>query len=258
MAFEGPQHRAMTPEWLHQLLILLAGIGGSGAIWYLLSNARKHEALWVGFACSVLLLLVITLYIRNGMLQQATEVRKPVYAGFLTPSKDAAPPLPKDTPEETVSLLLGDDLRVLTGASNRFILSIDGESFLKIGVRDGKMRLSCLVADPQGNVIARVIDGEFQAMAAHAFNPQQPDPHTLRVRDGRGVEVLNVRFLNSRAIWLTGRFNLPGLAGPVVVSRDRGIQWPGGGGLGSMTIDMTQARAGLIEFSRSGRIQLLP
>jgi hypothetical protein len=248
----------MTPEWLHQVLLLATGILGSGVVWYLLSKGLKREALWTGFIGGTVLLLAITLYIRNDLLRGEIEATRPVYAGFLIPANEPAPSLPPDTPAGTISLLLGDDLRVLAGASDKFIFSIDGESFLKIGLRAGRMTLSCLVTDAEGKTIVRLVESEFQAVPDRTFNPKQPDPHSLQVRDERGEEALNVRFLNPTTVRLTGRFYIPGLGGPVAVSADSGISWPGGGGIRAMTIDLTQGGQGLIEFSRSGTFGFMP
>jgi hypothetical protein len=60
----------MTPEWFFQFLWYGAGIGGTGAVWYFLSQRQFHVALWVGFGTSVVVCLAITLHIRNDILKR--------------------------------------------------------------------------------------------------------------------------------------------------------------------------------------------
>ncbi len=93
-----------------------------------------------------------------------------------------------------------------------------------------------------------IIENEFQANPEYAFNPRQPDEHSLIVRDADGNEVLNIRFLNPRAMRIVGRFQIPGLSDPVLILPSEGIRWPGGGGIGHLTVDLTASRAGFIDF----------
>lgn len=72
----------MAPEWLLQALTIVVGIIGSGAVWYFLSQGRPHKALWVGWSGAVLLLLVVTLYIRNDLIRKegaSTTLQEPTF-----------------------------------------------------------------------------------------------------------------------------------------------------------------------------------
>ena len=40
----------MTPDWLFQVMWFGASVGGTGAIWYFLSERNYHVVLWTGFA----------------------------------------------------------------------------------------------------------------------------------------------------------------------------------------------------------------
>ena len=94
----------------------------------------------------------------------------------------------------------------------------------------------------------RVVKNEFQAFPEGAFNPKQPDEHSVVVRDADGIEVLNLRFLNPRRIRIVGRFFLQGF-GTVTIDKNEGIGWPNGGGIGHLTLDMTNApAAGVMQF----------
>jgi hypothetical protein len=63
----------MTPDWLFQVMWFGAGVGGTGAIWYFLSERNYHAALWTGFATAVVFLLAVTLHIRNDLLRKEQQ-----------------------------------------------------------------------------------------------------------------------------------------------------------------------------------------
>jgi hypothetical protein len=144
--------------------------------------------------------------------------------------------------------MLGDDLRVLAAQSQTYVFSRQGKAFLSIGIKGGFMVISVSVMDSKDQHIVRIIDNEFQANPEHAFNPKQPDKHSLVVRDSQGAEVLNIRFLNPRAMRIVGRLYMPEFSEPVLILPDEGVRWPGGGGMGHLTIDLTASKAGLIAF----------
>jgi len=64
----------MTPDWLIQIAWFVAGVFGTGAIWYFLSQKNYQFALWSGFGAAVCALLAITLLIQNDLIrrEQAT------------------------------------------------------------------------------------------------------------------------------------------------------------------------------------------
>jgi hypothetical protein len=60
----------MTPDWFFQVMWFSAGVGGSGALWYFLSQRNYHAAIWTGFVTVAVILLAIALYIRNSLLRR--------------------------------------------------------------------------------------------------------------------------------------------------------------------------------------------
>ncbi len=239
----------MTPDWILQVIMLAVSVIFGSAVWYFYEYKQYHPALWIGFSGAVLLLLVITLYLRNDIIRREVASRTPVYFGELVPGNEASPALPSDVPGNTIQLLLGDDLRVLAASAQNFVLSKGGKSFLSIGIRNGLMRISATVMDSSNRYIVSIIDNEFKANPEYAFNPRQPDEHSLVVRDTDGNEVLNIKFLNPKVMRIVGRFHLPGYSEPVLVLPDEGIRWPGGGGISHLTVDLTSSQAGFIDFS---------
>ncbi len=238
----------MCPDWVFWGLWAVVGIVGGGVVPYLLSQTQQHLALWCGFFTFVVASLAVTLHIRNDLVRREVEAATPVYFGTLTPASESTPPLPSSTPKGTVSLMLGDELRLLTAQSESYVLSKAGKPFLTVGIQDGRMQISAVVMDSRSQLVVRIINNEFQANPQNAFNPKQPDKHSLVVRDAEGAEVLNVRFLNPTAMRIVGRFQIPGVAEPVVILPDDGVRWPGGGGISRLTVDMTASKGGFLEF----------
>ncbi len=190
----------------------------------------------------------MTLFIRNEIIKREIQAKTPIYFGLLAPANDSCPSLPQNAPKGTITLMLGDELRVLAAQSQNYIFSKQGEPFLSIGIKDGLMRVSASIVDSNNQHIVRIIDNEFQVSPERAFNPKQPDKHSLVVRDSQGVEVLNIRFLNPRAMRIVGRFHMPGYLEPVLILPDDGVRWPGGGGISRLTVDMTASKGGFIAF----------
>jgi hypothetical protein len=236
----------MISEWVLYLLWAIIGILGSGTFWYFLSQKNYYAALWTTFSVFILVGLTVTLYIRNSLIQQEIQANTPMYFGELTPGTDSAPPIPLNVPSNTVSLLLGNNV-VLAAQSKTYILSKDEKPFLSISIENRGMKISATIVDSKNNYIARVIDNEFQINPINAFNPKQPDKHSLVVRDIDGVEVLHIRYLNPTAISVLGRFWLPRVSEPILILPE-GLRLPGGSRLSNATIDVTRSKAGALEF----------
>jgi hypothetical protein len=83
------------------------------------------------------------------------------------------------------------------------------------------MFITADLLDSSNNRIVRIIKNEFQAFPEHAFNPKQPDKHSLVVRDMEGAEIFHVIFLNPRNIRIVGRFYISGISQPLVVESSR-------------------------------------
>jgi hypothetical protein len=140
------------------------------------------------------------------------KARTPTYSGEIVTglSRSLLPPEERLGPQDWC-VWLGDRNRVMLSASpKQFLLKYENdESVLSVGIEHRKLWLSTILIDSTGQDIVRIIKSEFQALPEGAFNPLQPDPHTLLVRDRRGNDVLHVRSVNEREMWLTGRFVLP-------------------------------------------------
>jgi hypothetical protein len=59
----------MTPNWFLQVMWFGAGVGGTGAVWYFLSQQNYQAAVWTGVATLVVVVVAVVLHIRNDRLQ---------------------------------------------------------------------------------------------------------------------------------------------------------------------------------------------
>jgi hypothetical protein len=234
----------MIPNWAIALAWFLAAIP-AGAVWYYWDKS-KFGVLWSIFGTIILAIFAITLHIHNDLTEKEVSAKKPVYFGFLEPSNEQ--PLDSTVPANAVALYLGENLRILTASKNLNVFTYLDEPFLTMGIDNGKLWISAMISDSQNQTVVKIIKNEFQAFPEHAFNPVQPDSHSLVVRDSIGSEVLRVYFLNPRRILIYGKFILP-KSTRVLVSDDGIYAWPSNKGLGYMTIDATNDTSpGLIEF----------
>jgi hypothetical protein len=243
----------MIPGWAFALMYFIASVGvGLTVLFY--QQHRSHVALWTGFAVAVLICLIVTLQIRNDMIdrneKREAAANAAVYSGRLIPGNEKTPlPLPTGVPEDAVTIFLGDNMRVISPTRENYVFRSKGEQFLSIGIQDdGTMLLNATILDSVNNRIAKIIDNEFQADPQHAFNPKQPDEHSLVVRDSEGIEVLNVKFLNPKAIRVVGRFYLPGYSEPVEILPEGEIHWPVEKSIRGGTFIFTAESQGFIDF----------
>ncbi len=62
----------MIPHWVMQVIMLIITLIGV-AVWHFYGDRHFHTALWLGLAGAVLLLLVVTLFLRNGIIGKQTR-----------------------------------------------------------------------------------------------------------------------------------------------------------------------------------------
>jgi hypothetical protein len=201
-------------------------------------------------ALVVCVLAYVAALIANESHREAKERSKPVYFGELVPSGDKPPEL--GAPFDAVQLLLGDGLAIIARHSDTAMIAVNGHPLITIGMREGRVRITAKLADQQNRRLFTVIDNEFNVDQQAGFNPRMPDAHTLVVRDIEDTEVLNVKYIAPRVIRIVGRFHLPGMAGPVVIDAKDGIRWPGGGGIGHMSLWMLNSSATFLNITTRG------
>jgi hypothetical protein len=235
----------MIPDYVILTTWFVAAIPVA-AFFYFLSEHEKHGTLWSVVATIVIVVIAIGFHIHNNLTQEEIDAKKPIYFGFLEPSNER--PLDSTVPADVVVLYLGENLPVLVNSRDLNIFTYAKQPFLTVGSDNGKLWLSATVSDSQNHTVVKIIKNEFQAFPEHAFNPVQPDKHSLVVRDSIGTEVLRVRFLNPRRILIYGVFSLP--ESQTVVVADNGLCfWPKGTCIEGFTVDARQNTSpGIIDF----------
>jgi hypothetical protein len=145
------------------------------------------------------------------------EARKEQYlSGVLIPGNDPTPPLPRDPPPEVqqavregaMCLFLGDSVAV-TRSLPHVVLTYKGKEMLTISSNAGGMTISAEFFGDNGNVVAVLRSNRFTINHLNYFERERPDRSSSIVRDQKNMQVVNVRFLNPRAIKLLGRIRFP-------------------------------------------------
>lgn len=98
--------RHMTPDWVLQLTWFLAAMGATGALWYFLAQKNFHGVLWSCYFTAVLVLLAISLHVRNDLVRKEEARASTARAGASTmaePLKPALPPPSAASSEPTPS-----------------------------------------------------------------------------------------------------------------------------------------------------------
>lgn len=164
--------------------------------------------------------------------------------GVLTPADDPTP-----EPMSCLGSLQQPSpsaIRVYAGGG---LFWSDGKTLTLVRIHDKPMLSGTLIKEslvisgdiytPDGDLV-HIDQNHFETQSDLGFKPKRPDRHTLKVLDRWHREVLDIRFLNPRAIKLSGIFWSPGEKFPVVLDDDGmrigGNTWsaPCFGGSGTM------------------------
>jgi len=144
-------------------------------------------------------------------------VRDPNH-GFLAPSNDSFPPSscpPGSIPEGITRVYWGSNMAVIRPEMPFSIVSIAGNPMLWGQITPEGLKISGIMYSEDG-AVAFFADNEFWLNANISFHSENPDTHTLIVRDKWAQEVLHIRYVNPQAISVTGRFYYPGRP-PVII-----------------------------------------
>ena len=143
--------------------------------------------------------------------------------GILEPADDPIPPNQcsrgGSLPHDAVLLLTGDSSGNATW-TDRFphtVIAYNGKPILTLDrTESGTVEVSVTIFDKGGNLIASIDKGEFN-LANHALltHKPRPDKSTLVVFDEGGEKALYVRYLNKRAIEISGSMYLGGKKRPI-------------------------------------------
>jgi len=246
----------MGPEWLPHTFLFLAGVLAGGLALHALVNREYRQALRVGVAS---LALVATAFVltQTKLTRMQGPLAKPIQLGLLVPATTTLNESERAA-GDSMSLLLGDNLRLLVAPSKHYVFSFNRRRFLTLDVQRGGMAVSCHLGDEQNRVIANIVRNNFRSLPGRSDYDAESDRHTLLVRTSSGDEALRILYASPATIRITGRFHLGTLAEPITITSADGIHWPGGGLASAMTVSLTQYGQGTVDFEPSGLIQILP
>lgn len=71
----------MTPQWVFQVLLVIIG-ALIAAVFYLLQEKHAFAALYSGAAAAILIIFLVTLYIRNDLMQREAVIQSSTHSAF--------------------------------------------------------------------------------------------------------------------------------------------------------------------------------
>ena len=99
------------------------------------------------------------------------------------------------------------------------VVEVDGHPRLTVNRKDKNAQISLDVFGPDGKIIAALDDEGFTVRQGSFFKFVHPDWSSLRIVDEYNEEVLNVRYVNPKAIWINAILRYPG-SNPVIAGSD--------------------------------------
>src|SRR4026209_2224471 len=93
------------------------------------------------------------------------------------------------------------------GTGSHVAVRIHGRDLLVLEKAAEGWTVSAEVYDENGALIVQINKGAFEINRNNFYRTEHPDPHSLLVINQRNELAVNVRFLNPRAITVTGHFH---------------------------------------------------
>ena len=127
--------------------------------------------------------------------------------------------------DDTLAIFIGK-FEALTREFPHTVLKVKGNNALVLNrSEDGSIALSLDIRDADNKIITQFTDGEFTVNQNNILKMRRKDRSSLQVIDQYGVEVLNVRYFNSQAIWIDAILRYPKV-NPIVLTGSN-LQNPG-------------------------------
>ncbi len=190
-----------------------------------------------------LLFFVPTLLIFNHVASSAREkeANTIISSGYIFPGSGDNPvspeakanivnlgdslPIPSNT---DLTVMLGDKVGVYMRKDQNYIIAQQGKPLVSIGFDDsGAMLINAEVFDSNNNQVVKIVDSEFHSNPNFAFKVRQLTTHSLTINDSLHHEVLNIDYINSTTIRLSGRFHISGYSEPFTISSSSDIHFDG-------------------------------
>ncbi|SRR5216684_702009 len=207
--------RAFSQWWIRTLLGALT-VGLVGLI-VAMATSTKVKGAAITVACvGTLALWAICIEIWRSSGEEETE-----YHGLLKPADEPMPDNPcREIPSNALTIFLGNSA-AYSSKSPHTVIEIKGKPVLSFERIGQEIAVNAQVFSKDGRIVAEIKRNEFFINPNNYFRRERPDAHSLRVFDQTGRNVLDVRFINQRAIRFLGIFNHP--VHEVLISQTEGF-----------------------------------
>lgn len=159
------------------------------------------------------------------------------------------PPIPTDA----LRIFFGDSEAYST--EQRFIIwKIVGEETLVLQKTESGMFVSAKLRDPDGKVVADIVNNEFFINLQGQYKIERPGQSTLVVHDNQRRLVLDVQFLSPRVIKILGNFFGPNGVNFTIDEKEYAITSKSGGKFIFSHSCFGGGGAGLFELTADGRM----
>jgi hypothetical protein len=177
------------------------------------SKARRAYWLWNLSGSSILVILTSACLLWTYRTQ--TEYELSLSSGWLIPASDPTPDAGPcgAPPPDALMLYLGNEAVIAQHFPHPVLtVSHEGihEDFLTLFKNpNGSVAVSVDILSGDKKLIARLEKNRFTVNVPNTFRQKRPDSHSLIVEDVYGKEVLNIRYLNPRALKIKASLWLP-------------------------------------------------
>lgn len=176
-----------------------------------------------------------TAVIGNGNQVTNNYARGPKLSGWLVPGSGATPKTfsagrgaqPCIIPDDHVAVFLGGSVDVEKEFPRTIIQVGSTPRLILERQKDGTLAVSMDIfdSDPDPRIIAKIVRNKFTINPNNYFTTEiSKDGSRLQVTDQRDIRVLDIRYINKRALSISAILHFPGFADPLILS-DNDTSW---------------------------------
>lgn len=209
-------------------LLIIFGFIGSGITLLLILIKPEVIPKWLKIIIGIIMgLLIIVGTVFQGIIHRAEqkEKEKSKYAGVLKPKKILFSSKEKQYPQ----FEFGDSGSILTftETGNTRVLELFEANSLVIEVEDGVLKVSCIIRNKNGDVVAKLEGNEWRVKKEKAFD-RNFTKDALEVKDEKGDIVLQIRLKENRIQFQGKLYDSEGKGNGVAIYKVIGPEGPGG------------------------------
>jgi len=141
--------------------------------------------------------------------------------GYLIPANDPSPQTPckEQSPPNAVTIFVGTNAAWITDTPVVVLQVLEQNILTLYNTPDG-LSVSAKVFSEDGKIVADIENNEFNVNPNNYFKVKRPDRSSLLVYDQQARLVLNVRFLNTTNIKVSGIFDVPNQK-PIIIDDEK-------------------------------------